>query len=250
MVQVIRKIRSGNYEHIVIDLPKGISQDSLIEILSTRLFLSKEKVGAALTGLLQNGNQNQEDLMPILSMCFADRYFLPWAIDSSGLLDFFRRNYNGVWDEHRKAMSKKLGLKCNEAMALASIVEAEVVFPDEMQRVAGVYLNRLRKNWKLNADPSIRFILRNKKVKRILHKDLGLINPYNTYQFYGLPPGGIGLISVDALDAVLNFEQHDFMFFCAKPDLSFRHVFTQTYAEHLRVARKYQNALNERNIKR
>ena len=163
---------------------------------------------------------------------------------------FFEKEFKKVWNENRLAKAKEIGLFPDEVTALAAIVQAEVVYKDEMGRVAGVYINRLKKGWRLNADPSIRFILRNKSVKRILNEDLKLKNPYNTYQRGGIPPGAIGLVSLRAIDAVLNFEKHGFMFFCAKPDLSFRHIFSKTYAEHLIIAKQYQKAMNERNIVR
>lgn len=249
IVGLIKTIRSGKFEMMVVDLPQGIYQDSLLKIISEAIFLSEDRIKAVLMDCRYFKN-NQQDLMPLLTFCFADRYFMPYAISEKKLQQFFEKEFKKVWNENRLAKAKEIGLLPVEVTALAAIVQAEVVYKDEMGRVAGVYINRLKKGWRLNADPSIRFILRNKSVKRILNEDLKLKNPYNTYQRGGIPPGAIGLVSLRAIDAVLNFEKHGFMFFCAKPDLSFRHIFSKTYTEHLIIAKQYQKAMNERNIVR
>jgi UPF0755 protein len=127
---------------------------------------------------------------------------------------------------------------------LASIVEAETAQNAEKPKVAGVYLNRLRRGEKLRADPTVLFALGNPKVHRVLYKHLKVDSPYNTYKYRGLPPGPINAPGRASIDAVLNYEKHDYLFFCAKGDFSGFHNFARTYEEHKAYARDYQTALD------
>jgi UPF0755 protein len=135
-----------------------------------------------------------------------------------------------------------------EVSTLASIVQAETQKADERPKVAGVYFNRLRINMPLQADPTLVFASGDFSLKRVLNIHKELDSPYNTYKNIGLPPGPINLPEISALDAVLNFEEHSYLYFCAKEDFSGYHVFATNYNEHLNNARKYQNALNKAKI--
>jgi UPF0755 protein len=116
--------------------------------------------------------------------------------------------------------------------------------------IAGLYLNRLRKGMLLQADPTVKFAQGNFALRRILYAHLEIDNPYNTYKYKGLPPGPIRIPSIVGLDAVLNAPRTDYLFMCANPDFSGTHVFSETAAQHERVAREYRQKLNERNIKK
>ena len=118
-----------------------------------------------------------------------------------------------------------------------------------MPRVAGVYLNRLRIGMALQADPTVKYAVKDFTLRRILHSHLEVDSPYNTYKYPGLPPGPICMPSIDAIDAVLDYEDHDYLYFCAKDDLSGAHVFARTLDEHNRNARAYARALNRRGIR-
>ena len=100
----------------------------------------------------------------------------------------------------------------------------------------------------LQADPTIKFAWKKFGLKRIYQNLLGIRSPYNTYKNTGLPPGPIRVASVKGIDAVLNYEHHDYMYMCAKEDFSGTHNFARTYGEHLRNAAKYTKALNDRQI--
>ena len=115
--------------------------------------------------------------------------------------------------------------------------------------VAGLYINRLHAGMMLQADPTVKFALQEFGLRRILHKHLEADNPYNTYKHQGLPPGPIRIASIDGIDAVLNYTHHDYLYMCAKEDFSGTHNFAVTWNEHLANARRYQRALNQRNIK-
>jgi UPF0755 protein len=147
------------------------------------------------------------------------------------------------------AKASKLGLSPYEISTLASIVEQETKKNDEKPIVAGVYLNRLAKGMKLEADPTLIFALGDFSIKRVLNIHKEIDSKYNTYLHIGLPPGPISIPEISSIDAVLNYSSHDYLFFCAREDLSGYHAFAVTYAQHLVNAKKYHTELNRRNIK-
>ena len=158
--------------------------------------------------------------------------------------------HHHFWSESRMKKAKNILLSPQEITILASIVEKETLKKDEQPKVAGLYLNRLEKGIKLESDPTVIFAIGDFSIKRVLNKDLKIDSPYNTYKNKGLPPGPICIPSIQAIDAVLNHEKHDYIFMCAKDDFSGYHNFSKTYVGHLNNARKYRKALNERGVKR
>ena len=159
---------------------------------------------------------------------------------------FFERMQNEqalFWSAERKQKLRKQKLDINEAMTLASIVQKESLKIDEYQEIAGVYLNRLRINMFLGADPTLVFI--RGKGGRVYNKDMDVVSPYNTYRNKGLPPGPICIPSKEAIDAVLNYTEHPYLYFCAKSDLSGYHAFARHYKDHVKNARLFQKKLNE-----
>lgn len=142
-----------------------------------------------------------------------------------------------------------MGLTCQEIITLASIVDQETAYTPEKPAIARMYLNRLEKDMPLQADPTIKYALKDFGLRRILHKHLTVDSPYNTYKNKGLPPGPISIPSMSSIEAVLNADDNDFLYMCAKEDFSGSHNFARSYNEHLQNARKYTKALNERGIK-
>ena len=132
---------------------------------------------------------------------------------------------------------------------MASIIDEETNMGDEMATIAGVYINRIKSGMPLQADPTVKFSLGDPTMKRILHKHLSTDSPYNTYLHKGLPPGPIRMPSARAIDAVLDYQHHNYLYFCAKPDFSGYHAFAKTYSEHLRNAAAYSKALDVAGIK-
>jgi len=145
--------------------------------------------------------------------------------------------------------AKAEGMSLTDVSTLASIVEQETRKVDEKPTVAGVYINRLRKGWKLEADPTLVYALGDFTVRRVLNEYKEIDSPYNTYMYTGLPPGPICMPSVSSIDAVLNYKQHDFLFFCAREDFSGYHAFARSYELHMQNARRFQKELNRRGIK-
>ncbi|MFN8241846.1 MAG: endolytic transglycosylase MltG [Bacteroidales bacterium] len=158
--------------------------------------------------------------------------------------------YLKFWNDERQAKAKGNGLTPLEVSTLASIIDDEVRKPEEKPRIAGVYLNRLRRGMPLQACPTIKFAMNDFTITRILTKYLQVDSPYNTYKNKGLPPGPIGCPTRESLEAVLNAENHDYLFFVARADFSGYHNFSKTLAEHNRYAAEYQKELDKRKIYR
>jgi len=180
----------------------------------------------------------------------ANTYLFNWATKPEDVVKRFEREYTSFWNSSRDEKAKAKNLSRVEVVILASIVDGESTNMSEMPRIAGVYLNRLQNRWPLQADPTIMYFVREEGRQRVLNSDKEQDHPYNTYKNQGLPPGPIMIASSAAIEAVLNAEDHDFMFFCANPDFSQSHAFAKTLAEHERNARAYHRELNRRGIKR
>lgn len=177
-------------------------------------------------------------------------YELWWNTSARAFISRMATEAEKFWNEERKKKAAGVGLSREEVVTLASIIEQETNKNDEKPRIAGVYLNRLRLGWPLQADPTLKFALGDWSLRRILdvHKEVN--SPYNTYKFPGLPPGPICIPSIASIDAVLNYEKHNYLFFCASDDMSGYHVFAATYAQHQQNAERYRRALNRRGIYR
>ncbi|MEG1863989.1 MAG: endolytic transglycosylase MltG [Alistipes sp.] len=189
------------------------------------------------------------DEVTFFSMFIPNTYEFYWTVSPEELVRRMKHEYDSFWTPERDAQRARSGLSRLEVMTLASIVNEETRQRDEMPRVAGVYINRLRIGMPLQADPTIKYALQDFGLRRILHNHLKFPSPYNTYINKGLPPSPICMPSVATIDAVLGFEQHDYLFFCARPTFDGHHDFARTFDEHRGNARAYSAALNRRNIK-
>lgn len=184
----------------------------------------------------------------IISVFLPDTYEVFWDIGAGELYSRMLTEYKRFWNDERSLKAEALGLTRSEVSTLASIIDFEVAKSDEKPRIAGVYINRLKRGIPLQADPTIKFAINDFSVKRILYKHLETDSPYNTYKHTGCPPGPISCPSIGSIDAVLNAEKHDYLFFVARADFSGYHVFSRTLAEHNRYAAQYQRELNKRKI--
>ena len=164
------------------------------------------------------------------------------------VLDRIYSAYKIFWNPERMAKAEALNLTPEEVIVLASIVDAETNQMDEAPTVAGVYINRLNKNIKLQADPTLIFALGDYTIKRVLYEHMQVNSPYNTYKYAGLPPGPINLPSIAAIEAVLNYEKSDYLYFCANPNFTGNHIFARTLSQHNKNARLLHLALNKKKI--
>jgi UPF0755 protein len=187
----------------------------------------------------------------IISVFIPNTYEFYWNTSAEKLRKRMLKEYNSFWNRTRRNKASKIKLTYAEVSALASIVEKEQnIKKDERPMIAGLYLNRINQNMKLESDPTLIFALKDFSINRVLNKDKKVNSPYNTYKYKGLPPGPICIPSINSIDAVLNASDHDYIFMCAKEDFSGYHNFATNYRQHLVNARKYQRMLNKKKILR
>lgn len=181
-----------------------------------------------------------------ISMFIPNTYEFFWNTSALQFRERMEKEYRNFWTEERLQKAEVLNMTPQEVSTLASIVHKETVKIDERPKVAGVYINRLNKGKALEADPTVIFAVKkqtgdfNQVIKRVLYKHLEVDSPYNTYRNTGLPPGPIAMPDISAIDAVLNYEKHDYMFFCASVERFGYHEFAKTLAQHNTNAAKYQ----------
>jgi len=186
-----------------------------------------------------------------MTLFIPNTYELYWNTSADGFIKRMAKEHDNFWTAARKAKTKKIGLTTEQVYILASIVYSENdKASDEANRIAGVYMNRINKGMKLEADPTVKFAIGDFAIKRILFADLEIESPYNTYKYIGLTPGPIHMPPIVYIDAVLNYEQHDYIFMCANGDGSGYHLFAKTLAEHNRNRDIYISTLNKKGIKR
>lgn len=233
----VRLVLSGTLRH------KG----AIARRIAAQMLLDSASVAAALndSALLAGFGFRPDD---VFALIMPDTYEVFWTDPMSVILARQKAAYDAFWSEENVARARAQGLTPAQVSVLASIVNGETNYEPEMPSVAGVYLNRLHRGMKLQADPTIAYCL-DYKVTRILKKHLEIDSPFNTYLHEGLPPAPICVPSRKALEAVLNPDSHGWLYFCASPDFNGTHRFAATYAEHLRNARAYQQALSARQKK-
>ncbi|WP_188815253.1 endolytic transglycosylase MltG [Hymenobacter cavernae] len=263
-------VKPGRYElkdgytnrELINDLRKGIQsplkltfqnirlRSDLAKKLSTTIDARPNEFDSLLSSPSYTSNLGF-DTTSILTMFIPNTYELYWNTSAENLMQRMKKEYEKFWTPERDAKREKLGLTRAQVSTLASIVEAEQQqHADERPRVAGVYLNRLKRGMKLQADPTVVYANNDFTIKRVLNVHLAKDSPYNTYMYNGLPPGPINLPSIASIDAVLDPEQHNYLYFCAKEDFSGYHAFATNEAAHLVNARRYQAALNRTGIMR
>lgn len=203
-------------------------------------YLFKDKVYLAKYGL------NEENS---LCLMIPNTYEFKWNTSAEEFFERMSVEYKKFWTAQRKAKAKNIGLSQTQVCVLASIVDKETRKNDEKPLVAGVYMNRYLKGWKLEADPTLVYAAGDFTIRRVLNEHKEIDSPYNTYLYTGLPPGPICMPAISSVDAVLNYTKHDFMFFCAREDFSGYHSFAKNYVQHLVNARRFQKELDRRNIK-
>lgn len=191
-----------------------------------------------------------------LSMYIPNSYEFFWNTSAAGFRDRMLKEYGRFWNEDRLAKAKLLGMSPTEVIALAAIVHKETAKVDERPRVAGVYLNRLRLGMPLQADPTVIYAIKQHTgnfdtiIKRVLYRDLELDSPYNTYKVVGLPPGPIAMPDISAIDAVLNAEKHEYLYFVANVENFGYHKFAKTLAQHNQNKVQYIQWINAQKINR
>lgn len=184
----------------------------------------------------------------VYCMIIPNTYEVYWNISADALMSRLVKERNRYWNDDRKAKAKSIGLTEEQVIIMASIIEEETAKVDEFPIIAGVYMNRLKKKLPLQACPTVIFAMGGERPKRVLKKHLEYDSPYNTYKNPGLPPGPIRFVSTQAINAVLNYSRHNYLYFCAKDDFSGSHYFSSSLSQHNAYAARYQRALDKAGI--
>lgn len=241
-LQAIRFLRAGIQAPVRITFNNVRLVPELSEKITKNLDLSASEFEAALIRFAMN-NPHGFDKDNVLSMFIPNTYEVYYNVSAEELINRMYEEYDNFWTPEREALAEKLGLTKIEVSILASIVQAESVKRDEAPVIAGLYLNRLKQNIPLQADPTLVFANGDFSLKRVLNEHKEIDSPYNTYRYAGLPPGPINMPEIRSLDAVLNYKPSNYLYMCAKEDFSGYHNFASDYNEHLRNAARYQKAL-------
>ena len=245
---VMRKLKNGQQEAVMLTIPESRTMQKLAAVLGRKLMMDSVEIAAALIDDAYCQRWGY-DTCTIAALFVPNTYEVYWNTTLDHFMERMVKEHDAFWNKERMAKAEAAQLTPNEVCTLASIIDEETANNDEKPMIAGMYLNRLHKSMALQADPTVKFALKNFELRRIYHDMLFYDSPYNTYRNTGLPPGPIKIASVKGIDAVLNYVHHDYLYMCAKEDFSGTHNFAVSYAEHLRNAARYAKALNERGIK-
>ena len=249
--QIVKMIKNGNEERVEISINYTTrTKQHLVEKLTSKFNVNKERLIEFLNdegSIERNYGLNKNTLMLLVR---PGKYSLSWSIDEKDFFDLMKKEFDQFWTADKLKKLKNTGLSREEAMIMASIIEWESNIPTEQCKIAGVYLNRIKKNMLLQADPTVIFALNDFTIKRVSFADLKYDSPFNTYKYKGLPPGPIGFPQDKSILSVLNYYPSEYLFFCAKPELNGYSNFSKTIEEHEAFAKAYRLSLNKRGIHR
>lgn len=245
--ELINMLRSGSQEPVQVTFNNIRTLEELAESLDQQLAFTREE-------FLEQVNDPEKiaelgfTFETIPALFIPNTYELYWNVPVESFLQRMKQEYDRFWNPERLKKASAIGLTPQEVVTLASIVEEETSKKEEYPLVAGVYVNRLKKNMKLDADPTLKYAAGDFTLTRVLDVHKKIDSPYNTYLYPGVPPGPIRIASIQVMESVLNYSRHDYLFFCAKSDFSGYHTFSRTLKQHNANAREYHRALNQRRI--
>ena len=244
---VFSRLYRGYQEPINLTISNVRTLDRLARSIGKQLMIDSTEIATVMNDtIFQKRMGYKKETMS--SLFIPETYQVYWDMSVDEFFKRMQKEHEKFWNQQRLAKAESIGMTPEEVSTLASIVEEETNNNEEKPMVAGLYINRLHKGMPLQADPTIKFALQNFGLRRITNEHLNVSSPYNTYLNAGLPPGPIRIPSPIGIDAVLNYAKHDYIYMCAKEDFSGTHNFASNYADHMKNARKYWNALNERKI--
>ncbi|MEZ2414023.1 endolytic transglycosylase MltG [Muriicola sp. E247] len=251
---IVNTLRSANTPVMV-----SFNNQESLQALAGRISTQIEADSTSLLEVFRDSQFLKErNLTPetSLGLYIPNTYEFFWNTSALDFRNRMEKEYDRFWNKDRMARAKDLGMDREEVITLASIVQKESAKVDERPRVAGVYLNRLRRGMALQADPTVIFALKRKLnnwdtiIRRVLYRDLTIDSPYNTYRYAGLPPGPIAMPDISAIDAVLNAEEHDYYYFVADVENFGYHKFAEDLVQHNRNKQQYVRWINSQNINR
>lgn len=241
-----KRIRNGHQDPVKLTFNNIRLMDDLAKRVGAQLHITPEQFASAVDSVLTDRGVSRE-AQPAYFL--PDTYEFYWNASPITVVSRLIAHHDKFWTEERLAKAKRLGLSPEQVSVVASIVEEETIMSDERPKVARLYLNRIDKGMKLQADPTVKYAVGDFGLRRILNKHLAVDSPYNTYLHEGLPPGPIRVAAGRTLDAVLDAPAHNYLYMCAKEDFSGYHNFAVDFATHQANARRYQQELNKRGIK-
>jgi UPF0755 protein len=249
LVAILRMLHNGRQTPVNLVITKLRTKEDFASYTGRRF----ECDSASVMQFLENNDTLKEyglDSNTVMTAFFPNTYTYFWNTTPSRIFKKLYAGYHTYWTGERKQQAKEHGLTPATAYILASIIEEETNKQEDKEKIASVYINRMQKGMKLSADPTIKYALRNFELKRIYEKYLTVESPYNTYKYTGLTPGPICTPTQQTLEAVLNAPKTNYIYFVAKPDFSGYSNFSETYEQHLKYAKEYQQALNVEMAKR
>lgn len=251
---IVNMLRSGNQTPLKISFNNQDTLEKFSARIAEQLAIDSIDVFTSFTNatFLEKNKLTEKS---VLQICIPNSYEFYWTVSADKFRDRLLREYHKFWNANRLQKAKALKLSKDEVITLASIVQKETAKKDERPTVAGLYLNRLKNGWPLQADPTVIYCIKEVKgqdyvVKRVLYEDLKIDSPYNTYKNRGLPPTLIGMPDINTIDAVLNAENHDYFFMCVNTDKLGYHKFAKTKAQHRKNAAKYHKWLDKQGVNR
>jgi len=245
--ELVNKLRSGHQDPVHLTFNKIRTLEQLSERIAEQIEIKPYKL-QNLLNLDTTAKKYGLNEHTIKCMFVPNTYELYWNTSEEKFLDRMYKEYQRFWNDERTAKAEKMNMSREEIITLASIVEEETKLNIEKPIVAGVYMNRLRIGMRLQADPTVIYAIGNFNIKRVLRVHYAIDSPYNTYKYAGLPPGPICIPEISSIDAVLNYDKNEYIYFCAKPDFSGEHSFARTLAQHNQNAARYRRELNRRRI--
>lgn len=247
--QLVKLLRKGQHFPVIFSFNNVRTLDDFVNKVDHRFLFNPDELFALLrdTVFLKKYNLTAASLPAIF---IPNSYQIYYDVTAEEFFERMYREYRQFWAGRRADEAETIGLTPVEIATLASIVEEENHHSEEWAVIAGLYINRLHKGMLLQSDPTVKFALGDFGRRRILNADLRVDSPYNTYLYSGLPPGPIRFPDGAAIDSVLHYRRHDYLYMCAKEDLSGYHHFTSNPRVHKRNARRYRAALQARNIKK
>lgn len=244
---IARRLHSHTQTPVRVVFNNVRTLNDLAERVAKRMdFTPRDFVKACNSVLADSGFKREEYVAAFLP----DTYEFYWNASAESIVEKLLKVRNDFWTDKRVKQAKELGLTPVEVATIASIAEEETNDADERAVVARLYLNRLRSDMKLQADPTVKFAVGDFGIRRVLRRHLEKDSPYNTYKYKGLPPGPIRVAAAATMRSFLEADDHDYLYMCAREDFSGRHNFAKDYATHEANARRYQRALDERGIKK
>ena len=246
--QIISALRAGRQSPIKLTISTARTVEDIAGVVAKKIEPDSTEIMALFkdASLIEEYGFTSET---IISMIIPDTYEMYWNTDAKGFFSKMKDEYDKYWIKYTDQL-ESLDMTKSEIATLASIVQKESNTKSEKPTIAGVYLNRLEQGIKLQADPTVVFGIGDFTIRRVLNRHLAQDTPYNTYLHEGLPPGPICMPSKSSIEAVLNAEKHDYLFFCAKPGYNAGHAFATSNQQHERNAAVYRKWLNQERILR